>query len=149
MILCEFCGNKRCPHAQNKGLLCTNSNEPDQVGVLATDEIQRLRRRVRLLTRGLLFYAHGHHVAGFEDWEAPDEPNWDCAPVDLPDQQTWESMMIENGGWAAAVLRKVFGRRKDKRGWSKLLGEKASNFCETHEFKKPCSRCESRAARQP
>lgn len=30
MILCEKCGNKRCPHATNKFFLCTNSNEPNQ-----------------------------------------------------------------------------------------------------------------------
>lgn len=32
MIVCEICGNKRCPHATDKELACTNSNEPGQVG---------------------------------------------------------------------------------------------------------------------
>ncbi len=33
-IICQKCGNKRCPHAGDHRYLCTNSNEPDQVGVL-------------------------------------------------------------------------------------------------------------------
>lgn len=32
MILCPICGNKRCPHASDHRLNCTNSNEPGQVG---------------------------------------------------------------------------------------------------------------------
>jgi hypothetical protein len=32
MILCEHCGNKRCPHASDHRLACTNSNEPGQPG---------------------------------------------------------------------------------------------------------------------
>lgn len=32
MILCEKCGNKRCPHATDHNLACTSSNEPDQEG---------------------------------------------------------------------------------------------------------------------
>lgn len=32
MILCPTCGNKRCPHATNHELACTNSNEPGQAG---------------------------------------------------------------------------------------------------------------------
>lgn len=32
MILCPKCGNKRCPHASNHELECTNSNEPNQPG---------------------------------------------------------------------------------------------------------------------
>lgn len=32
MILCETCGNKRCPHATDHRLACTNSNEPGQPG---------------------------------------------------------------------------------------------------------------------
>jgi len=34
MILCEKCGNKRCPHAKDKKYKCTNSNQPKQVPVL-------------------------------------------------------------------------------------------------------------------
>jgi hypothetical protein len=32
MILCETCGNKRCPHATDHRNACTNSNEPGQPG---------------------------------------------------------------------------------------------------------------------
>lgn len=32
MILCETCGNKRCPHASDHRLACTGSNESGQIG---------------------------------------------------------------------------------------------------------------------
>lgn len=32
MIVCEHCGNKRCPHANDHRNECTNSNEPGQPG---------------------------------------------------------------------------------------------------------------------
>ena len=32
MIVCPECGNKRCPHASNHELTCTDSNEPGQPG---------------------------------------------------------------------------------------------------------------------
>jgi len=32
MILCPGCGSKRCPHATDHRQVCTNSNEPGQVG---------------------------------------------------------------------------------------------------------------------
>lgn len=32
MIVCSECGNKRCPHATDHRLACTNSNEPGQPG---------------------------------------------------------------------------------------------------------------------
>jgi hypothetical protein len=32
MVVCERCGNKRCPHATDHNLACTNSNEPGQPG---------------------------------------------------------------------------------------------------------------------
>ena len=32
MIVCETCGNKRCPHGTNHVHACTNSNEPGQPG---------------------------------------------------------------------------------------------------------------------
>ncbi len=32
MIVCNICGNKRCPHATDHELQCTNSNEPGQKG---------------------------------------------------------------------------------------------------------------------
>lgn len=31
-IVCALCGNKRCPHATDHRLACTNSNEPGQKG---------------------------------------------------------------------------------------------------------------------
>lgn len=30
MIVCEHCGNKRCPHAEDHDFLCMGSNLPDQ-----------------------------------------------------------------------------------------------------------------------
>lgn len=32
MVLCPTCGNKRCPHASDHRLSCTNSNTPGQPG---------------------------------------------------------------------------------------------------------------------
>lgn len=32
MIVCPKCDNKRCPHASDHRLECTNSNEPGQPG---------------------------------------------------------------------------------------------------------------------
>jgi len=32
MILCEHCGNKRCPHASDHRLPCTGSNDSGQAG---------------------------------------------------------------------------------------------------------------------
>ena len=32
MIVCDICGNKRCPHATNCELECSGSNEPGQPG---------------------------------------------------------------------------------------------------------------------
>jgi hypothetical protein len=32
MILCATCGCKRCPHATDHRLACTNSNAPGQAG---------------------------------------------------------------------------------------------------------------------
>jgi len=32
MVVCETCGNKRCPHANDHANACTNSNAPGQVG---------------------------------------------------------------------------------------------------------------------
>ena len=31
-VVCRICGNKRCPHATDHNLACTNSNEPGQKG---------------------------------------------------------------------------------------------------------------------
>jgi hypothetical protein len=32
MIVCNTCGNKRCPRATDHRLACTNSNDPHQLG---------------------------------------------------------------------------------------------------------------------
>jgi hypothetical protein len=32
MVVCEHCGNKRCPHATHHDNACTGSNEPGQPG---------------------------------------------------------------------------------------------------------------------
>lgn len=32
MIVCQQCGNKRCPHANDHRNACTGSNEPGQPG---------------------------------------------------------------------------------------------------------------------
>lgn len=32
MVVCEICGNKRCPKATDCTLACTGSNEPGQKG---------------------------------------------------------------------------------------------------------------------
>lgn len=32
MVVCETCGNKRCPHANDHNNACTNSNETGQKG---------------------------------------------------------------------------------------------------------------------
>lgn len=32
MIVCETCGNKRCPRATDHRLACTDSNKPNQPG---------------------------------------------------------------------------------------------------------------------
>lgn len=37
MITCNICGNKRCPHATDHELACTNSNEPGQKGSFYED----------------------------------------------------------------------------------------------------------------
>lgn len=38
MFLCETCGNKRCPHAADHRLQCTNSNAPGQKGSLYEEQ---------------------------------------------------------------------------------------------------------------
>lgn len=30
MVVCELCGNKRCPHSDDHRNACSNSNEPGQ-----------------------------------------------------------------------------------------------------------------------
>lgn len=33
-VVCEHCGNRRCPHAEDHSLLCMGSNAPNQPKVL-------------------------------------------------------------------------------------------------------------------
>ena len=37
MVTCDICGNKRCPHATDHELDCTNSNLPGQKGSVWED----------------------------------------------------------------------------------------------------------------
>jgi hypothetical protein len=37
MIVCLTCGNKRCPHATDHRLKCTNSNDAGQAGSAYSD----------------------------------------------------------------------------------------------------------------
>jgi len=37
MIVCAICGNKRCPHATDHELKCTNSNDSGQIGSIYSD----------------------------------------------------------------------------------------------------------------
>lgn len=38
MVLCQICGNKRCPHAKDHNNACTDSNEPGQPGSAYADQ---------------------------------------------------------------------------------------------------------------
>jgi hypothetical protein len=46
MILCETCGNKRCPHATDHRNACTDSNDPGQPGSAYADvkPVERVER---------------------------------------------------------------------------------------------------------
>ena len=52
MIVCEHCGNKRCPHATHHDNPCTGSNDPGQPGSryggVSVDERTRLERDVEI-----------------------------------------------------------------------------------------------------
>jgi hypothetical protein len=98
-------------------------------------------QKIRLLTRALLFYAKGQYMIGFDGWEAPDEPNWMCPPEEPPQGDAWDQMMIEDGGVAAATLRKVYGRALTRYDSHNSLGHKASQVCEIHKQLHPCPRC--------
>jgi len=45
MIVCEHCGCKRCPHASDHRLDCTNSNEPGQQGSIYVDHWKNATER--------------------------------------------------------------------------------------------------------
>lgn len=87
MVLCQICGNKRCPHAADCALACTDSNEPGQPGSnyadmpgfqrLPESEIAKQKAKAQdLVTRaralyippfkvveGAIFDSAGHKVA--------------------------------------------------------------------------------------
>lgn len=42
MILCQKCGNKRCPHAEWYGYECSGSNELNQVGIVSDSTIKTM-----------------------------------------------------------------------------------------------------------
>lgn len=43
-IVCDTCGNKRCPHAERHDLICTGSNEPGQPGAARYPIMTQLER---------------------------------------------------------------------------------------------------------
>ena len=51
-IVCDTCGNKRCPHAEHHALPCTGSNEPGQSGAVRYPKVSR---ESPLLTREEMF----------------------------------------------------------------------------------------------
>lgn len=87
MVLCQLCGNKRCPHAADCALACTDSNEPGQPGSNYADmpgfqrlpeneiakqeaQAQDLSTRARALytppfkvIEGAIFDSAGHKIA--------------------------------------------------------------------------------------
>jgi hypothetical protein len=97
-------------------------------------------QQIRLLTRALLFYAKGQHYSGFDTWDAPDEPNWLCPPTEGHE-------LLEDGGVAAAALRKVYGRALTRYENHNSLGHSASKVCPDHQFMQPCPRCGLRLKR--
>ncbi len=48
MVLCESCGNKRCPHAEHHGNPCTGSNGPGQPGAVRYPVLTPEERRERI-----------------------------------------------------------------------------------------------------
>lgn len=69
MLVCSTCGNKRCPHATDHALACTNSNEPGQAGSIyggiAPDP-----------DRGPLPPGEPREDDGGEDSDGSDAPEW-------------------------------------------------------------------------
>lgn len=47
MILCETCGNKRCPHATDHRNACTRSNAPGQEGSIYGKMSPELEKAIR------------------------------------------------------------------------------------------------------
>lgn len=109
---------------------------------------QQLRRRGRVLAQALLFYAKGKHYYGLQEahWEGPTgDENWLCPPCgdekDLPTLTQYESMTVEDGGYAASALREAFGRKRTRYDHYRSLGRKAHLVCDEHRLPLPCPRC--------
>ena len=67
MIVCPICGNKRCPHASDHALPCTESNEPGQKGsIYCREEEEELEGSEKLSEDSLA-----------EDWDSPEDEIWD------------------------------------------------------------------------
>lgn len=95
------------------------------------------------LAKALLFYAKGRHYVGLGEagWDAPDEPNWLCAPIERPTDEQLDGIIIEDGGVAAAALRKAFGRKLTQYQHHTSRGEPAALVCQHHRIEAECFRC--------
>ncbi len=88
-IVCEICGNKRCPHAHDNGMQCTGSNEPGQVGVpieqpaepTLRDDVERIRAVFAELPREHLDAAIDRLRAEREE-DSEEDPAPAAAPED-------------------------------------------------------------------
>ena len=54
MIVCDVCGNKRCPHAENHIYKCTGSNELNQTKTLIQSNAEAHGRRSRRTVDGIV-----------------------------------------------------------------------------------------------
>lgn len=45
--VCQTCGNKRCPHADDHRYLCTNSNESNQEPVMGVGWAERMDQKFK------------------------------------------------------------------------------------------------------
>lgn len=74
MFVCDICGNKRCPHATDHRLACTNSNDVGQEGSSFGTPLRSYERVFRLERKegGLSVYVYiqsepGLWTVGFYD----------------------------------------------------------------------------------
>lgn len=90
MHLCEFCGNKRCPHAEWHGYQCTGSNELGQVPTLANHADEPRDQSGEPITVS-------HPLGGRIPVIAkPDQHGWCC--INAADDD--EVHLTVNGNWA-------------------------------------------------
>lgn len=101
------------------------------------------RRRIWILAKALLFYAKGRHYGGFleAEFEAPDEPNWMCPTTEAPSEEQWNSLLLEDGGVAAAGLRAAFGRKTTMYECHTSRGHPAAEVCSHRRIATQCWRC--------